>query len=284
MDTGVKAPKYQKGKHRYYPCRLCGSEHPSTTTILDVIGSPALMGWNAKMGTKKLLMFSKAIKTSINQEIYDAACKEVEADWGKDEESDFWLSGYESSKEAADYGTQAHAAVEMFLMGKTVDLNALPAPSRTAFEVFRKFSEDNKLETISTETTYYNCRVGYAGTADWSGKINGKLTLADWKTSKGIFEKYIPQCWANVMSDEGQHGDRLYEQILVGRFGRDGSTDILICTRNGRIMLNGKIVESDGKFCSYEQSRVLVEAVVPWFHFKNRWDLVFPYRKKKSVK
>lgn len=273
-----------RGSDRYYPCKLCPNDHPSTTTILDVIGSKALMGWSAKMGTKKLLMYEshcvdiwEAIKKGGRQYVRDL----LQEEWRKlGETSDFWKSGYESAKEAADHGTMAHAAFEMFLKGLPVDTRSLSEQARAAYQVFEKFAGSNEIKTIETEKTFYNCQIGYAGTADWLGTINGKLTLSDWKTSTGIFEKNIPQAWANAIADEMQNGNNLYQQILIGRFGKDGSTDILLAGRNGRLEMNGKVLQESGYFGSYEESRVLIKSCLDWFNYKNNWNKVFPYIKK----
>jgi len=271
----TQAATIQRGRDRWYPCPLCKADHPSTTTILDVIGSPALMGWSAKMGTKKLKILDASVRKILNGDgfdvVYQTACKLAENTWLKEgETSDFWKSGYESSKEAADHGTLAHASFEMFLQGKSVDKKSLSKESANAFEVFEKFAADNQIETIDTEHTFYNCALNYAGTADWRGRINGKLTLADWKTSTGIFEKNVIQCWANAIADEMMNGKNLYEQVLVGRFGKDGSTDILIVPRKGL---------EDG-YGGYEEARVLIQACVPWFYYKQEWEKRFPYKKK----
>lgn len=259
-----------KGNARFYPCIFCDEDHPSTTTVLDVIGSGALMGWAQKMGTKKLLMYETRTKEVLGPKDCEKMRKQLQLEWeALGETSDFWKNGTESAKEAADFGTTAHAAFEMFLQGKHVDLASLPIQSANAFYVFRKFADENKLETLSTEKTFYNCKFGTAGTADWVGRINGKLTLADWKTSTGIFEKNVVQCWANAIADEMQNGNNLYEQIMLGRFGKDGSTDILIVPRNG--LENG--------LGSYEQARVLIQSCVAWFHYKEEWQKKFPYIK-----
>lgn len=275
------AQTIMRGKDRWYPCPLCSKDHPSTTTVLDVIGSGALMGWAQKMGTKKLLLYQKALELNVNKETLEMAGQIVEQTWRSlGEKSDFWKNGTENAKTAADHGTTAHAAFEMFLQGKEVDRKALSQESGNAFGVFEQFAKENEIKTIDTETTFYNCQIGYAGTADWRGKINGRLTLSDWKTSTGIFEKNIVQAWANAIADEMQNSDNLYQQVLIGRFGKDGSTDILIAERNGRLILNGKVIQVSGHFGSYEQSRVLVQAVIPWFHYKKDWDKNFPYIKR----
>lgn len=261
----------ENGK-RYYPCTHRAETHPSITTYLDVIGSTALMGWSAKMGTKKLLMFAKQVELLSTEEVFKAAKELVEKQWfNLGEKSDFWKKGAENAKDAADHGTMAHAAFEMFLKGKEVDIKSLSPEAANAFTVFMNFASSNQLETSDTEKTFYNCKMDYACTTDWKGKLNGKTTLGDWKTSTGIFEKNVVQCWANAIADEMEHGDILYEQILVGRFGKDGTTDLLIVPRRGL----------EGGFLGYEQARTLIQGLVPWFHFKQKWEEKFPYIKKK---
>lgn len=260
------------GGARYYPCPLCKNEHPSVTTVLDVIGSPALMGWAAKNGTAKLKQYALEVE-KIDVQVHMQAFAKFEPS--------FWKNGQEQAKDAADYGTIAHAAFEMALKGLPVDKKALPEPSRNAYGVFEGFMASHTLETEETEKTFYNCRMGYAGTTDWLGKIDGKLTSGDHKTSSGIFEKQVIQAWANAISDEMQNGSRLYQQVGIFRFGKDGTTDILLVERNGRITLNGEVRQESGYFGSYEQARTLIEACVNWFHYKKDWEASFPYIRKK---
>ena len=270
-----------KGKDRYYHCPLCNEDHPSVTTILDVIGSQALMGWRQKMGTKKLLMYETELSNHISNDLMKELRVRMQKKWeALDETSNFWKNGSENAKDAADHGTMAHAAFEMYLGGREVDESSLSEPARNAFGVFRSFAESNKIETLATEKTFYNCKIGYAGTADWVGRLNGKLTLSDHKTSTGIFEKNIIQVWANAIADEMMNGKNLYEQVAIWRFGKDGSTDILISGRNGRLVLNGKEVQESGYFGSYEQARVLIQCCVDWFKYKKKWESIFPYKRK----
>jgi hypothetical protein len=274
VGTGVKSDNYIRDDARFYSCPRCGHDHPSTTTCLDVIGSKILQGWYQKQGTTKAIFFKNIVERYMEPDLFLKSQQEAESEWGKKETTMFWKSGTQHSKDAADYGTQAHAAVEMFLTGWTVDRNALPEPSRNAFDEFTRFASENKLETIATEKTFYNCQMGYAGTADWVGKLNGKLSLADWKSSTAIWEKNPIQAWANGIAGE-MCGDELYEQIVIGRFGRDGSTDILIVPRRGL---------DDTGFAGYEHARILIQACVPWFHYKRGWEHRFPYKRKEVRK
>jgi hypothetical protein len=262
---------YTQRDHRFYPCPICHYDHTSITTLFKALGSDALMGWAGKVGTKKLKIFADHVKT-IRKDVYDQASKEAEQDWEKEEgNKDFWKSSYEISKEARDVGTVAHAAIEADLLGKPTD--SLQGLAANSYRAYLDWKKTVVLETIETERTFYNCEMGYACTSDWRGKLNGKLTLGDWK-SGSIYSTGVIQCWANAIADEMQNGNILYEQILVGSFQKDGSYDSLIVPRKGL---------KDG-FGGYEQARELIKAVVPWYKYQQRWAVEFPYVKKKPIK
>lgn len=256
---------------RSYPCIFCDKNHTSITTYLKVIGSDALMGWAGKVGTKKLNLYRDALELSIDPVQLEMADQIVEAKWLAAEGDDkFWKSGYEISKDSMEIGTIAHAAIEANLMGKPTD--SLQGEAKKCYDAFLEWKAENVLETIETERTFYNCAWDYACTTDWRGKLNGKLTLGDWKTSTGIFESSITQCWGNAIADEMQNGNVLYEQVLVGCFKKDGTREVLIIPRRG--LENG--------FGGIEQARQLIRATIPWFKYKEDWKRNFPYIPKKK--
>lgn len=265
----MKAETVQLGKKRWYPCPKCGDQHPSITTILDVIASPALMGWMAKNGTAKVNMLKDVLKETL-PDSYKRYLDRAEARWKLTEDTAFWKSGKETGAEAADYGTMAHAWLEAHLKGVRVDLEALPLPARNAVNAYLKWQEDHKLETIKTEETFYNCKLNYAGTADWVGKLDGELSVIDWKTSSGIFFNYVIQDWGYALADETQNADRLYRQVGVGRFGKDGSQEFRIFRRN--------------EFPSIETARDVLIACGHIFKAQMEWDTKFPYQKKEKPK
>lgn len=266
----MKSESTQKGKSRWYACPKCGKDHPSVTTILDVIASPALMGWMAKNGTAKLNVFDQVIKETTPDEKYGILRKLAEDRWKLTEDTAFWKSGKETGAEAADYGTMAHAWLQAHLEGKDVDLEALPGPARNAVNAYLKWETEHHLETIKTEQTFYNCKLNYAGTADWVGNLDSVLSVGDWKTSTGIFFNYAIQGWGYALADETQNADRLYRQIFIGRFGKDGSTEVRILKRN--------------QFPSIEDARLVLTACGHIFAGLQQWDTEFPYQKKQKSK
>lgn len=261
----VKAESVEKNRHRYYPCPKCNGQHPSVSTLLGVIGSPALMGWMQKNGTAKLNMFADVVKTKVDDVKFGDISKLAEERWKLKENTAFWKSGKETGAEAADYGTLAHSWIEAHLHGKEVTIESLPEPSQNSVKEMLKWEKEHQLETIKTEETFYNCKLNYAGTCDWVGKLDGELSLGDWKTSTGIFFNYVIQSWAYVLADETQNADRLYRQIFIARFGKDGTSEIKTFKRN--------------EFPSIETAREVMTACEAIFRATTEWGVRFPYKK-----
>lgn len=259
-----KVEPINRGYHRFYPCPKCAGDHPSCTTLLAMIASPALMGWAAKNGTAKLKVFSDAV-LRMDEAIYKAAGKQAEELWRLTEDTAFWKSGREIGKDAADYGTLAHAWFEAHLNGREVTIESLPEPSQKAVRGFLEWEKETHLEVIATEETFCNCQLNYAGTADVVAKVNGELALGDWKTSKGIYFAQAIQAWAYALADESQHGDRLYREVFIGRFGKDGSWEVRRLQRNS--------------FPGIEVARAVMVGCEAIFQATTKWDQMFPYEK-----
>jgi len=265
-----KAESKQIGKKRWYPCPKCGDSHPSITTILDVIASPALMGWMAKNGTAKLHVMSAVTREAMGDVYFEAIAKAAETRWKLTEDTAFWKSGKETGQDAADIGTMVHAWVEAHLQGKWIELAALPEKAQNAVNAYLLWEKEHKLETLHTEKTFYNCRLNYAGTADWLGNLDGELSLGDWKTSTGIFFNYVIQGWGYALADETENASRLYRQIFIGRFGKDGQPEVKIFKRN--------------EFPSIETARDVLIACGHIFKAQQEWEERFPYQRKPKEK
>lgn len=116
-----------------------------------------------------------------------------------------WLAEHgwdeaQALKEAAgDKGSKVHAAVADLLNGITVGMEAAfvnpstgqPEPltleEYRAILSFANWHEGAKPDTIAQDVVVWNDRDGYAGTVDYVCKLEGVLTVIDFKTSKGIW-------------------------------------------------------------------------------------------------
>lgn len=109
------------------------------------------------------------------------------------------------SREARDLGTSAHKMIELFLLplvagdnyqpaGPTLDEMKERAPKGAllAFDAFRLWYADQDIEPLAVEEIVYcndnsNHKMWYAGTVDLICKLNGEITIIDWKTSANIY-------------------------------------------------------------------------------------------------
>lgn len=98
---------------------------------------------------------------------------------------------------AADIGTYAHNAIDMYLDNSDYEMNSMETPfeSRMAYQSFLKwFEEINKVAKVKVlmhEKTLV-CKY-FGGTLDGLYEINGRVYLIDYKTSNHVTERYTLQ-------------------------------------------------------------------------------------------
>ena len=127
---------------------------PRVTKILSFIDSEGLIDWANRMGR----------------------C-------GKDNK--------EILKNAGDYGTKTHTAIEKFLKYQEEPVDRI-----IAFDSFKKWYNDvwtkNDIKILGQEETLF-AKGLFAGTYDLLLSINGKVYLMDFKTSNHVGYKYCMQ-------------------------------------------------------------------------------------------
>ncbi|NQT48675.1 MAG: hypothetical protein HQ578_06840 [Chloroflexi bacterium] len=137
-----------------------GKRVPSVTTILGVLGKPALIEWAWKMG----------------------------------------LEGQDYKKvrdEAGDAGTLAHYLILCHLRGEEPDTSEYAPAQLTlaenSFLSYLEWERVHKLDTEMVEEPLVSEVNGFGGTADWVGFLDDKFTLIDFKTGKAIYSEMIYQ-------------------------------------------------------------------------------------------
>ena len=258
----MKAESKERGKDRSYPCPLCRSDHTSVTTYLGMIASRPLMSWMGKNGTAKLNVFADTVK-AMNPELFKEAADAAREQWECTEDTQFWKSAKQIGQDAADIGTLTHGWIEAHINGKEVTMDTLPPQAQAAVRGFLEWEKAHHVEYVTTEQTFYNCALDYAGTADCVAKVDGELSMLDWKTAKGVYANYVVQDWLYALADESQHGDRLYRQVIIGRFGKDGTWEAPVFKRNGPVSL--------------ELSKEVLIGCRAIFRMNKAWDETHPY-------
>lgn len=201
---------------RWYQIGEDGKEYPSVTTILQVIGKPALIAWSAKvereMVTSASLGLYKDIHgTPVMSDI--AYLNTLQTRLGKEKAHKREL------EKAADIGSQTHALIEWNLRASLMQ-EAGPSPHVTdkatwAFMAWEDWKKSVNLKPIWIEQTVWSDTYGYAGTMDLLAEVNGKLTVVDWKTGKAIYpESYLQNAAYRHALREMGHGDSV-QGIIV---------------------------------------------------------------------
>ena len=141
---------------------------PSVTTILQLLDKPALHTW--------------AVKHAV-----EASLKAKRKDDEEDVELVKRIIKYheEHAKGLAAFGTQVHYGISEGLSGKKAKLD--PAPTGIVKE-FWKWYNDSGFKVEKSEHTFVS-PLGYAGTIDFLGTLDGEPVIADFKTQDHTEEK-----------------------------------------------------------------------------------------------
>lgn len=163
-----------------------GDRVPGVTTVLGVLNKPALIKWANDLG----------------------------------------LQGIDSTKyrdAAASIGTLVHAMVEANLKGLELDVTDFTPNEIQQAEVgFKKFIDwktNRNFEIIASEQSLVSEINKYGGTIDCVAKVDGKVTLVDFKTGKGVYNEMFAQVSAynELLKERGIHT----EEIMILRIGRN---------------------------------------------------------------
>jgi hypothetical protein len=176
-------------RDRFYTIEGC--QLPSVTTILDVIAKPALGPWYAKQ----------------ERRYFEAAMLEVLSKPGA-RDPEYVLSAVvdavggvkaadREKQRAATIGTAIHAGIEWQLrtrFGEDAGPEPiLPDAAAWAVESWKDWAKTIALEPLAIERTVYCEACGYAGTLDLYARVEGVLTVLDWKSGRAIYPEAFLQ-------------------------------------------------------------------------------------------
>jgi hypothetical protein len=136
-----------------------GNKYPSATTILSINDGPWLQEWKDRVG--------------------EEAAAEI-------------------SRKATRRGTAIHEACEMHIIGEEKRWTAFEQTHRDMFQALMPVL-DSIQEVYAMETRLYSDKLETAGTVDLICKIDGKITILDWKTASKYknredISNYFEQC------------------------------------------------------------------------------------------
>ena len=132
--------------------------------------------------------------------------------------------------EMADIGSLGHYIIECHLKKEEPDLKDYTenqiTKARNLAQRFLSWKDENKFEFIKSELKMVSEQYRYGGTIDIYCLLNGKKTLIDIKTSKGIFDEHRMQVSAyKQLLVENGHPVEDVRIIRIGRQDNEGFED-----------------------------------------------------------
>lgn len=185
-------------KHRY---KINGEFAYGVTTALGIIAKPQLIWWAASQAAdyvKSHLVPGQGLDELQIQDL----CSEARKAHNK------------AKDKAADAGTYVHNWIEDFVNGKNPTMPVSPVIKRV-IDDFLEWWEKTDVEVISPEQVFCSPTLMLAGTADLVCKVDGKLTIMDWKTGSGIYPEMFMQMAAYALMWEEEHPDQPIERLHV---------------------------------------------------------------------
>ena len=165
---------------------------PRVTSILRIIDkSGPLMGWAVKIEREAIKAALEAVLTEPGevdpQHVWDSMEKHLK---GK-------RASLKKQDEAANIGRAAHALIEWHTR-RMLGTEAGPEPkvsdeSLRAVLAWLDWSQMVGFTPLATELRVYCPTCGFAGTLDTLAKVQGVVTLIDYKTAKAVYPEALLQ-------------------------------------------------------------------------------------------
>ncbi len=141
-----------------------------------------------------------------------------------------WDEAQANKEAAGDRGSKVHRAIQDLINGATINFGdpywnetkknnePLTMEEWKCLISFKEFWNDHKPQVVATERVCYSLKQGFAGTIDAILKIDGKITVVDWKTSSAIYPTYLMQVGA-YMAAEAETGKYKPAATAIVRLG-----------------------------------------------------------------
>lgn len=184
---------------------------PSVTKIVGatIDKSAPLMGWavNQALDTVKQ---SIDPNVSIGEAMFEVILAEARG------------AHRRRKQDAANFGTEVHTALERSF--KSNDYTECSVAAAERVSAATAWLLQLGVESVAVERRIFSRKHRFVGTLDKLARIDGKLTLLDWKTSKGIWPEYRFQTAGYVGAYEEETGERIAQRCLV-RLREDGTLE-----------------------------------------------------------
>lgn len=219
-------PRRDTDRGRFYDIEIDGCVHtyPSVTHTLQAVNKPKLVSWAAEQERELVKAASLDLYLEPGPKMTsEGYLRTLKVRLGKEK------AHQKKLREAGDIGSQIHAIIEWNLrksLGQAVGKEPpITEEALWGYMAWEDWSRSVKLTPLFIESTIWSVVHKYAGTADLIGKVDGKLCVVDWKSSKGkaIYPEYKLQVAAYAKAiDEMGHGP--VESGIIVKLPKDKET------------------------------------------------------------
>ncbi len=187
-----------------------GAEYPSVTTILGLLDkSDALIGWATKC------MQDYILTKKDEYEDFETLIKEARYKFR------------EASQDAMDVGSEVHRLIEEYIKDGKDPIGKMDERVENGFLAFLEWEKQYKPEWLASEKKVYSIEYGYAGTIDAIARINNKIYVIDFKSSKAIYDEYEFQLAAYLYAEnEDKEESNSYKSECFGILRLDKETGL----------------------------------------------------------
>jgi hypothetical protein len=181
-----------------------GTPIAGVTSILKTINKPALIQWAASMAANHV---KSHYLEGMSKNDMDLLCREAATAHNKFRDK------------AAGIGTEVHAVVEASLKGQPLP-RISTEEALAACNAFMDWRQKHDIRPIANEQILFSKEWWYAGTADIIAEIDGQVTIADIKTSSGIYPEMFMQIAAYTNALEEMRPELQIAQWMIVRLDK----------------------------------------------------------------
>lgn len=206
---------------------LDGKPLMGVTTVLKVIGKPALVPWAAKQVVEYIEKNCDFHKSDDGEQHGFFMVTEDKLKLAK-------VAHTKKKDDAADWGTIVHKAIEQWIASRIVsdwvmimDKNIEVLPEhRVAIENFISWATTNNAIFLGSEVLVHSEQWWVGGICDFVCRIGDKLVIGDIKTSSGIWEEYWIQvaAYAKMMMEMGLYEH--FDEMTIINCKKDGKVKV----------------------------------------------------------
>lgn len=185
--------------------------------------------------------------------------------------------------QAADTGSLCHDMIDCHIKGVECDLGQYSfdaiAVAATGLEAYKEWEARQTIEYMFNEVSVVSEEHQYGGTFDCIAKVDGIVSLVDFKTSKGVYADHIIQLAAYKKAIEESMGI-VIEQCILIKIPKDMQEDSVVKP----FFIKSEIIESGFNvfkvLLDLEKARKIIEGysneICPYVRKK------YPSKKKKA--